>query len=601
MSLCHNIHRSVVSLKVLVPHELLSRAVNHCSVTISTAHAIGLPRVVLGQRKPFQSAAFSATVRAECGTQCHGYSGTRGRRVLSGTENSTVFHPESKQNPDLSESKHNLEFEAALTDCESKKLYGATPRHLDVETLAIKFGKGTLDLAPNHPRECVWEAERASRLVITALCNRLIPGIVLHEKRKGKFDVVDGKQRLTTLLSFYLAGQKDPEPYKKLRLKTSSRFSCLSKLDENYDSMNGLTYDQLSEDRQNALAAYIIPCNIIPLDTPKSEVFSCYEDINSGVEDLMDQELRRAVFNGEYIMMLDFLAKNKDFQAIFNPKSFGKGEYQLDPKESDRELILRAFAWKRRPDKFKRPLKAFLNEELQHYDTIYSVDPDGCKAQLRAMEEEFKFVMKVMRYLFSEDNGAFRVWSASQKMDGTSTTWAWSTSINLNLWDAMYLVVAELRHSFPKESMLARHKNGIRTAVKKLFESDELDLSGTTGSKFNQRCHVIGGSLLDVVLASDGSAVSRAFPDYDGKLRQDLFTAQNGLCTICQDTIDESRISDGSYVHIDHIKPFSKGGTSTRDNAALTHAGCNQSKGARRTATASYLYRRYLNQSRSPM
>jgi hypothetical protein len=430
----------------------------------------------------------------------------------------------------------------------------------------------------------VWKSERASRLVVTALCNRLIPAIVLHEKQKGKFEVVDGKQRLTTLLSFCLAG-KHPEAFKKLQLKTSSSlFTSLAKLDENYDSLDGLTYNKLSEERQDALAAYTIPCTIIPLDTPNSEVFSCYEDINSGGEDLKAQQLRRAVYYGDYIMMLDRVAKNEDFQAIFNPKSFRKGEYQLDPKESDRELILRAFAWKRKPDKFKRPLKTFLNEELQHYATIESGDPDRCKTQLRAMEEEFKFVMKVMRNLFSDDDGAFRAWSEKKDFTGT---WAWSPSINPQLWDAMYFVIAELRHSFPKEHMFASHKNDIQTAVKKLFGSDELDLTGTTVPKFTQRCHVLRISLLGIIRGCDGAAFSRTFPDHDGELRRDLFTSQNGLCTICQNTIDETRITDGSYVHIDHIEPFSKGGTSTRDNAALTHATCNQSKGARTASTAS--------------
>lgn len=55
---------------------------------------------------------------------------------------------------------------------------------------------------------------------------------------------------------------------------------------------------------------------------------------------------------------------------------------------------------------------------------------------------------------------------------------------------------------------------------------------------------------------------------------------QNGLCNIRNETMDEARIHFGSYAHIDHIHPYSKGGTSTAENAALTHAECNQNKGA---------------------
>ena len=36
--------------------------------------------------------------------------------------------------------------------------------------------------------------------------------MVLHERKKGQYDVVDGKQRLTSLLGFYLNGQKRAVP-----------------------------------------------------------------------------------------------------------------------------------------------------------------------------------------------------------------------------------------------------------------------------------------------------------------------------------------------------------------------------------------------------
>ncbi len=74
------------------------------------------------------------------------------------------------------------------------------------------------------------------------------------------------------------------------------------------------------------------------------------------------QQLRRAVYYGDYILLLDRLANDENFQAIRDPKSFRKGTYTLCPKESDRELILRGFAWGRKYRSYKRPLKTFLNE-----------------------------------------------------------------------------------------------------------------------------------------------------------------------------------------------------------------------------------------------
>ena len=184
------------------------------------------------------------------------------------------------------ENDKKIAFEKALCDFESKRLYGNTPKPMDIEYFALRVRKGTVNLVPKYQRSYVWKEDKASRLVVTALCNRIVPGIVAHEREKGIWDIVDGKQRLTSLLSFYAAGGSDPGLLEKmcqqLDRQPDSMFKVLSKLDENYESLNGLSFSDLSEERQRALESYSIPCTIIPLDASKEEVFSCYEDINSG-------------------------------------------------------------------------------------------------------------------------------------------------------------------------------------------------------------------------------------------------------------------------------------------------------------------------------
>ena len=51
------------------------------------------------------------------------------------------------------------------------------------------------------------DSKVASRLISTVLCGRIVPGVIMHERfdddRKAcVLDVVDGKQRLTTLYTF---------------------------------------------------------------------------------------------------------------------------------------------------------------------------------------------------------------------------------------------------------------------------------------------------------------------------------------------------------------------------------------------------------------
>ncbi|HYW41605.1 MAG TPA: DUF262 domain-containing protein [Bryobacteraceae bacterium] len=64
--------------------------------------------------------------------------------------------------------------------------------------------KGRLDLQPHFQREYVWETkpELRSRLIESLLLDIPIPPIYLGQEAGGRLEVIDGQQRLTTLLKF---------------------------------------------------------------------------------------------------------------------------------------------------------------------------------------------------------------------------------------------------------------------------------------------------------------------------------------------------------------------------------------------------------------
>ena len=149
------------------------------------------------------------------------------------------------------------DYEDTLIEMESERLYGLGCKQSDLSDFCNKLERGTLNLFPEYQRSFVWEPSKSSRLLVTVLCNRFLPPLVLHETSKGIFDVVDGKQRLTTLLGFYMNRKDARLPTgdivlrdKMLQLLPGLR--RLSKLDESYESLNGLSFDDLSLERQRA-------------------------------------------------------------------------------------------------------------------------------------------------------------------------------------------------------------------------------------------------------------------------------------------------------------------------------------------------------------
>ena len=472
-------------------------------------------------------------------------------------------------------------FDDSLQEVESEALHHVTPNAKSIDALALWLEKGKLNLYPKYQRKFVWKEGKASRLIVTALCGRIIPAVTMHEKTKGRYDMVDGKQRLSTLLAFYLAGEK-PELYRKLVADQKlPAFDSLKGLDENYASLNHLSYTLLSEERQDAFSSFNIPVTTIPLNTPKKDIFSCYEDINSGGEDLTAHQIRRVVHGGPYIDMLEEMVKNDNFRKVRDPMAFERNKYEECKEELDRELILRAFAFDRSHKKFKNPIKHFLNEEV---DFVNSLDRKKQQEELVRLREQFEFMLQIWGNIFSGTKGQFRTWTEKNKGQGD---WHWNTqkqnrtSISVALWDVTYVVTGELRVRYPNPQMYTKCKDKLIQSIQHMFETNPNAFSGqVTSKKFAERKDILLQALATVLEEANPQRGPRAFRDPDGQLREDLLVQQDGLCAICHQTLDPSRILDGDYAHMDHVVPYSKGGQTIPSNAALVHAECNLTKGA---------------------
>src|SRR2546422_6625287 len=78
------------------------------------------------------------------------------------------------------------------------------PNDWNISTLRDKFERGQIDLQPHYQREYVWEQkpELPSRLIESLLLQIPIPPLYFVRLNTGKIEVVDGQQRLTTLIRF---------------------------------------------------------------------------------------------------------------------------------------------------------------------------------------------------------------------------------------------------------------------------------------------------------------------------------------------------------------------------------------------------------------
>ena len=65
------------------------------------------------------------------------------------------------------------------------------------------FTKGRLIVDPEWQRKYVWDRKRASRLIESFLIELPVPVIYLSLNEEGKYEVIDGLQRLTSVFDYF--------------------------------------------------------------------------------------------------------------------------------------------------------------------------------------------------------------------------------------------------------------------------------------------------------------------------------------------------------------------------------------------------------------
>ena len=215
-----------------------------------------------------------------------------------------------------------------------------------VNSLVDKIGRGKLNLRPKYQREYVWDRRTASKLIESLILNVPIPTLFFHETEHGYLEVVDGKQRLTSVYSFVAGGFPDGSKFK------------LSGLDV-YEELNGCEFKDLSEAQQETIKDFPLNVHTISRGCEPDFVFEVFERLNMGATQLNEQELRNCIYLGQYTDLLGQLVMLPTMLNLMNNE-------EPHMRMRDRELCLRFFAMMRTsPYGFRTPVKGWLNEEIR--------------------------------------------------------------------------------------------------------------------------------------------------------------------------------------------------------------------------------------------
>ncbi|MDR9839382.1 DUF262 domain-containing protein [Herbaspirillum huttiense] len=263
------------------------------------------------------------------------------------------------------------------------------------ETVLSQVSKGNILLNPRFQRRDAWDDKRKSRFIESLIMGLPIPQLVLAEIKghKGKFVVIDGKQRLLALSRFAL----DTSPT-KLKLKG---------LDIRAD-LNGLTWDDIksSPARHSDAAAFEnaqIRTTAVKGWTDEKALYLIFHRLNSGSVALSPQELRHVLHPGSFIdFAFEFSGSSPVFIALLG------NDGQPDFRMRDVELLIRFIGFQLFLDQYEGDLKQFLDKTVNLLNNSWNQS----ERDVRNRAAECEKAIELTTSIFGERE-AFSKWSKS--------------------------------------------------------------------------------------------------------------------------------------------------------------------------------------------
>lgn len=255
-----------------------------------------------------------------------------------------------------------------------------------IESIIRQVEKGNISLSPIFQRRDAWTQERKSLFIESLLIGMPIPQLVLAEdpNLKGRFIVLDGKQRLLSLLQFAAIDSRDKYPALKLK-----NLPILHKLEK-------LTYEDLRDNGYNfsTFENQSIRTVIIKNSPSEEMLAQVFYRLNTGSLPLSPQELRFALYPGEFTKFIDI--KSEESSSI----KYFLGNSHFDFRMRDVELLLRLLTNNRNIGSYRGNLKDYLDTGFKNFTQEFDSIDNG----LEALCEQFENAHILVLEIFGEDS-----------------------------------------------------------------------------------------------------------------------------------------------------------------------------------------------------
>ncbi|MEQ8602125.1 MAG: DUF262 domain-containing protein [Marivibrio sp.] len=185
---------------------------------------------------------------------------------------------------------------------------------ISIRELVLLYKDGELDIHPEFQRFLRWTIKQKTNFIESILLGIPIPSIFVFQRDDGVLDVVDGLQRISTILQFM--GELKDEEEKLMPPLTLEAAQYLPSLkDKVWDLENPNT---VGPEIQKFFRQEKIDIKFLLRDSDSQAKYELFQRVNTGGTPLSDQEVRNCILimiNSEAFREFEELSKNEDFQT----------------------------------------------------------------------------------------------------------------------------------------------------------------------------------------------------------------------------------------------------------------------------------------------
>ena len=256
-----------------------------------------------------------------------------------------------------------------------------TRNSLSTDRLDMSFGeimsmyeREEIIIDPDFQRLFRWDTYQKTRFIESILIGIPVPPIFVAEDEHGRWELVDGLQRISTIFSFFGILRSMPDKNNWIMCKGDIALDL-----ENLARKDLPLKFQLNIKRSSCRV------EIIKWNSAFDMRYELFNRLNTGGSVLTDQEIRNAIFRGvskDFNSFLRRCAENSDFVKIVQPTERQQEQLYMD------ELVLRFCAL--------TDLTADLSENISQHMTNYMKKAVADTVRISTLEESFNNVVRLL-------------------------------------------------------------------------------------------------------------------------------------------------------------------------------------------------------------